>query len=125
MSWDIVLFKSKEKIIQVSNLDEKRLVPVDFCERIENHFKEIIKDNDHRTVKGKDFEIDYFLDEELVSSKIVSIHGEEGLFQLIELAKKENWQIYDCGLDDMIDLENPKNNGYEDFQKYVKKILRG
>lgn len=121
MSWDIVLFKSKEKIIQVSNLDENKIVPINFCKRIENHFEEILKDENHRTIKGKDFEIDYFKDEQLVSNKILSIYGENGLF---ELAQKEEWQIYDTGLDDMIDLEKPENNGYENLRNYVEKILK-
>jgi len=45
-------------------------------------------------------------------------HQENGLFELVELAKKENWQIYDTGLDDMINLENPEKNGYENFKHY-------
>lgn len=124
MSWDIVLFNSKEKIVKLSDIDEKKLVPTNFCEKLENHFPNIEKDENHRTIKGKDFEIDYFIDEVLVSNKMLSLYGEKGLFELVQLAKKQGWQIYDSGLSAMIDLNNPKKNGYENFKKYVNHIVK-
>lgn len=36
------------------------------------------------------------------------LYGEKELYELIELAKKHNWQIYDSGLNVIIDLENPE-----------------
>ena len=51
-------------------------------------------------------------------------NGEKGLFELVQLAKKQGWQIYDSGLSAMIDLNNPKKNGYENFKKYVNHIVK-
>jgi len=39
------------------------------------------------------------------------------------LAKKYNWQIFDTGLGQMINLENPDINGYSNFQNYLKDVL--
>jgi hypothetical protein len=39
----------------------------------ESYFKEIIKDDDHREIKGKDFALDYFIDDEMVSNEMVSL----------------------------------------------------
>src|SRR5688572_4097510 len=97
MSWDIVLFNSREKISLVEELDDTQLEPTDFCSAFENHFKQIIKDDDHREIKGENFTIDYFVDEDKVSNKMVSLYGETGLYELVELAKKYNWQIFDTG----------------------------
>lgn len=123
MSWDIVLFNSKETISSIEELNESRLVPIDFTEIFENSFDNIVKDNNHREIKGKDFSIEFFTDDEPVSNKMVSLYGENGLFELIELAKRYNWQIFDTGLGEMIDLENPENNGYENHRKYVEQIM--
>lgn len=124
MSWDIVLCNSRQKITSVEEVDDTQLEPTDFCAVFESHFTEIIKDDDHREIKGKDFTIDYFVDEEKVNTKMVSLYGENALFELVELAKKENWQIFDTGNGQMIDLENPANNGYKNFQSYLQHVLK-
>jgi hypothetical protein len=33
-----------------------------------------------------------------------------------------NWQIFDTGNGCMIDLENPVNNGYSNFNNYLNQI---
>ncbi|MEZ2416241.1 hypothetical protein ACA086_14880 [Muriicola sp. E247] len=124
MSLDIVFFNSKQKIESVAELDENLLVPTDFSGILENSFDQIIKDDNHREIIGADFTIDFFTDDEHSSNFMISLYGENGLYELIELAKKHNWQIYDSGLDEMIDLENPEKNGYENHKKYVEQILK-
>lgn len=124
MSWDIVLFNSREKIQSAEELDESKLESTDFCAVLESHFNQIERSDDHRRIKGKDFEIDYYLDDEPVSNKILSLYGENGLFEMVTLAKKYHWQIFDTGLGQMIDLENPAINGHENFQNYLKQILK-
>lgn len=122
MSWDIVLFSSTQRINGVEELDETKLVPTDFCAVLERHFEQIIQDGDHREIRGKDFTIGYFLDEEKVSNKILNLHGENGLYELLVLAREYQWQLFDTGLGQMIDLNNPSKNGYANFQNYLKQI---
>ena len=55
---------------------------------------------------------------------MLSLYGENGLFELVVLAKKYNWQIFDTGHGQMINLENPAINGYQNFQNYVSHILK-
>ena len=124
MSWDIVLFNSRQKIGSLDEVDEAQLDPTYFCFVFENHFHNITKDGNHRTIKGKDYIIDYFIDDEPVSNKMLSLYGENGLFELVVLAKKYNWQIFDTGHGQMINLENPAINGYQNFQNYVSHILK-
>lgn len=123
MSWDIVLFNSRQTIESLEEVDETQLAPTDFCSVLENYFDEIVKNDNHREIRGKDFAIDYFIDHEPVSNKMISVYGEGGLFELVVLARKQNWQIFDTGLGQMIDLENPSINGYENFQRYLKQVL--
>jgi hypothetical protein len=124
MSWDIVLFNSRQKIQSVEEVDETQLAPFDFCSAFESYFDNITKDDNHREIKGNDFAIDYFGDDEPVSNKMLSLYGENGLYELVVLARKHNWQIFDTGLGQMIDLENPSINGYENFQSYLKHVLK-
>ena len=124
MSWDIVLFNSRQNISSPEEVDENQLEPTDFCTVFENHFKQIVIDGNHRTIKNNDYVIDYFIDNERVSNKLVSLYGEHGLYELIELARKYNWQIFDTGIGEMIDLDNPQTNGYNNFQKYLKQVCK-
>ncbi|KGL59057.1 hypothetical protein [Polaribacter sp. Hel1_85] len=124
MSWDIVLFNSKQKIDSVAELDETQLEPTDFSGILESSFNRINKKENHREIVGADFTIDFFTNEKFSSNFMISLYGENGIYALIELAKKYNWQIYDSGIDRMIDLKNPEKNGYDNHRKYVEQILK-
>ena len=124
MSWDIVLFNSKQKIESVAELDENQLEPTDFEGILQNSFDRIKKDDNNIEIIGTDFTIDFFKHNEPVSNTMLSLYGENALYALIELAKKHNWQIYDSGIGEMIDLENPEKNGFENHKKYVKQLLK-
>ena len=124
MSWDIVLFNSKQKIESVADLDENKLEPTDFSGVLESSFERIKKQDHHREIIGTDFTIDFLADIKPSSNFMLSLYGENGLYALIELAKKHNWQIYDSGIDEMIDLDNPEKNGFKNHRKYVEQVLR-
>jgi hypothetical protein len=122
MSWDIVLFNSKQKIISVDQIDENQLEPTDFASAFENHFPEIRKEGNHWSVASSSYSLSLYNHEELVSNTIVSLRGEEALFSLVILAKKHNWQLFDTAMERMLDLDNPSQNGYKNFQAYLTKV---
>jgi len=124
MSWDIVLFNSKQEIKSVTELDENQLEPTDFTEILENSFDRIKKDGKHIEIIGNDFTIEFFTDNEHSSNFMLSLYGENAIYALIELSKKYNWQIYDSGIGGMVDLENPEKNGFDNHRKYIKTILK-
>ncbi len=123
MSWDIILFNSRQTIKAVEEIDEELLEPIDFSATLENHFSNIEKDDNHRRIKGHNFEIVFFLDTENVSNKILNLYGEQGLFEIVLLARQKNWQIFDTGLGQMIDLGNPEQKGFDTFNEYVNQVL--
>ncbi|MCK8521279.1 hypothetical protein M0D21_06865 [Aquimarina sp. D1M17] len=88
MSWDIVLFYLKQKIESVAELDDTQLEPTDFSGILENLFERVKKDDNHREIIGKNFAIDFFSSNEHSSNFMLSLYGENGLFELIVLAKK-------------------------------------
>src|ERR1700761_9104492 len=123
MSWDVVLFSYSEKITSLEDIDEHKLTPTDFCAAFASHFENITENDNHREIKGNNYAIDYFVDDEPVSNKLLSLYGEAALYALIDLSIKNNWQVFDTGMGEMIDLENPSRNGYKDFQAYLAQIL--
>lgn len=123
MSWDIVLFNSSEKISSPEEIDETKLIPVDFYNAFNRHFKNIRQKDNHCSINEDNFSIDFFWHNESESNMILNLYGEAALFPIIDLALKNNWQIFDTGLGEMIDLENPAKNGYENFQAYLNQII--
>ncbi|MFF5384370.1 hypothetical protein [Pedobacter suwonensis] len=124
MSWDIVIFSSKQKIRAVEEVDEELLVAIDFDIILEKQFINIIANENQREIKGEGYVIDYFADTEPVSNKVFSLYGEEALFELISVAKLYDWQIFDMGNRKMLDLEHPEKNGYSNFQSYLQHVLK-
>ena len=124
MSWDIVIFNSRQKIENAEEIDDSQFEPTDFNAAFVRHFDNIKKNGDKREIVGEDFSIVYYTDNELGSNTLLNLYGEKGLYEIVLLAKKHNWQIYDTGIGQMLDLDNPANNGYENFQKYLDHILR-
>lgn len=123
MSWDIVIFSSKQKITSVEEVDPEMFIPIDFDTILKSHFSNIKSNEDYRDVEGEDYSFTYYADTELGSHYIVNLYGEKALFELIQIAKKYNWQIFDTGIGEMLDLEHPEKNGYESFQAYLQHIL--
>lgn len=124
MSWDVVVFSSKQKIKFIEEINEELLVPIDFAGILEKHFDNIIVSENHREIKGVDYSIDYFAHLEPVSNTIFSLYGETSLFELIRVAKSYGWQIFDTGNGEMLDLEHPENNGYASFKSYLQHVLK-
>jgi len=123
MSWDVLIFSSKQKINSIEEIDEELFLPIDFNAVLEKHFDNIIIDDNHREIKGDNFSINYFVDTQLVSNTVFNLFGETSLFELIRVAKIYGWQIFDTGVGEMIDLEKPEKNGYGNFQSYLQHVL--
>ena len=90
--------------------------------RIENGY---LDEYEYNNMKSQyEYERDeYFKDEEITSNKSLTLFGENAIYEVINFALKNNFQIFDTGLGEMIDLQNPENNGYENFQNYLTRIL--
>ncbi len=75
-------------------------------------------------LRGDGYSIGYFEDSEPSSNMLFNLYGEKALFELIRVAKINNWQIFDTGNGEMLDLENPSKNGYDNFQAYFALVLK-
>jgi hypothetical protein len=123
MSWDIILFNSKQTISSPENIESEQLVPISFVNLLRTYFKNIEKDGDHYSINEEKYSIAYFDNGELVSNKILHLYGEEAIYAIIHFASQNNLQIFDTGLEQMINLHDPQKNGYENFQGYLNQVL--
>jgi len=118
-----MIFNSEQKIAFVEEIAEELFIPIDFNSIIEKHFDNITGPDDYRKINGKDFSINYGVDEKPTGCMMFNLYGENALFELIRISKIYGWQIFDTGNGQMIDLDHPEINGYEDFQKYLQHVL--
>jgi hypothetical protein len=125
MSWDIVLFNTQQKIGSMEEIDEGRFLPTDFAVVLDQHFNVKIVDDMSRQVSGVDFSFTYYVQAEPSGNTLINLYGENALYAIIDVAKQQGWQIFDTGNGEMIDLDNPEKNGYNDFQKYLQHVRRG
>ena len=124
MSWDIVIFSSRQKITAIEQIEEDLFEPIDFNAILEKYFDNIIADGDHREIKGDNYSINYFVSGEPTSNILFNLYGVNSLFELIRISKENNWQIFDTGNGEMLDLDHPEKNGYQDFQNYLQHVLK-
>lgn len=82
MSWDVVIFSSKQKINSVEEIDEELFLPIDFNSVLETHFSNIIVNENYREIRGENYSINYFADNELTSNILFNLYGEASLFEL-------------------------------------------
>jgi len=123
MSWDIVIFNLRRKITSPEEIDEDMLIPADFAGVFRERFKNIKAYDNRNSVEEEDFAIDYLEDDEPVSNTLLHLYGEKAIYPLVDLAIKNGWQIFDTGLGEMIDLDDPSRNGYHNFQRYLNQIV--
>jgi len=107
MSWALLLFSATEKIPSNLDFDDAILKPIFFSNILENSFNEIVKYENRREIKGDNYSIDFFVDEEPTGVKMLNVHNAKGLIAIIKLAKENKWQVFDTSFGDFIDLSKP------------------
>jgi hypothetical protein len=130
MSWDVVIFRLNRKVDSVEEINETILVDIgtrsDFKGIIEDNFPKVTWDEHWEKIEGEAHSIEFSLGttDEPFSNAIFHLYGENAIYDIVRLCRRMNWQAYDTGLDQMLDLENPERNGYQNFQNYLRQILR-
>lgn len=122
MSWDVIIFNSADKVDDLDEINSDELEPINFGQVFEKYFKHIKIDGNHREAAGDDFTINYFVDDASSTNFMVSLYGENAIYAIAHLAKTNGWQVFDTGLGEMLDIDDPAKNGYDDFQDYLKTI---
>jgi len=123
MSWDIVLFNTTNKIDDITEFTDEHLEPINFDVVFESFFKNIKKDEDAWEIVGEDFTIIHYPDNALATHCMVNLYGENAIYAIVDLAKTIGFQVFDTGLGEMLDLDDPSKNGYENFQRYMQQVL--
>jgi hypothetical protein len=132
MSWDVCIFNLKKKVSSVEEINEDILIPIatnkEFRSLLTETFPDIKWDSNCGIIERENIYIETYLgedDNESFSNTMFFLRkSETSLFPLIDLCKKYGWQLFDTGLDQMIDLDNPGNNGYDNYKKYLDHIMK-
>ena len=132
MSWDIVIFNLNKKVSSVEEINEDVLIPIasnkGFRSLLTENFPDIKWDANRGILERPGIYIEIFTgdnDDETFSNKIFFLRDSEAsIFPVIDLCKKYGWQLFDTALDQMIDLENPEQNGYSNYRSYVDFIMK-
>jgi len=131
MSWDIVIFNLKKKVSTVEEINEDILIPIatnkEFRQLLIENFLDIKWDDKCGIIERENIYIETYLgddDEHFSNTMFFLRRSETSLFPLIDLCKKYGWQLFDTGLGQMIDLDNPGNNGYDNYKKYLDQIMK-
>ena len=131
MSWDVIVFNLSRKVASAEEIDETILVNIgtstDVKRIIEKSCKDVVWDGNWGKIERKDYSIEFSLsdNDEPFSNTMFHLYGEDAIYCIIELCKKNNWQAFDTGLDQMLDLDNPEKNGYHNYQNYLQQVLHG
>ena len=124
MSWNIVLFNSKQQIESIKDVDESQLVEIYFSEVLLNSYTHFNKNKKHIEIKGLGFSFEFFLSKDPSSNIMIQLFGENAIYELIEICKINGWQIYDSSLNQMIDFADPEKHGPKNHNDYVSQILK-
>lgn len=128
MSWDVFIFNLNRKVNSVEEIDNTTILPFEDWDAVRvilsAYFKDIIWENVWGSITRSDFSITFCSGDpdEKPGNIMMSLYGENSIYEVIELCRQQNWQIYDTGLGDMIDIENPERHGYENFRAYLAQI---
>lgn len=129
MSWDVVVFNLKRKVANVEEIDESVLLEIgtyaNFEATLKRRFPALAN---HKGWLKADFgncSLETSLGEPngTFSNTIFHLHGENAIHELIELCKANGWQAFDTALGQMLDLDHPERNGYQDHRRYVEQIM--
>lgn len=129
MSWDVMIFNLSRKASSAEEIDESVLLDIgsgaNFKKLMEANYSDIVWEEDFGIIAREDFSIEFSLGalDETFSNIMFHLYGENAIYEVIELCKRNNWQLYDGGLDSMLDLQHPEINGYKNHQQYVRQIL--
>jgi hypothetical protein len=129
MSWDVIVFNLKRKVDNVEEIDETVLIDIGtkdhFRKLIDANYPDVIWDENWGKIERQGYSIEFSLgdSDEPFSNSLFHLYGENAIYDLIEFCKKNNWQAFDTGLNQMLDLDKPENNGYKNHQDYIKQIL--
>lgn len=122
MSWDMLLFSSKQKITSIEEVYPDMFVPINFDFLLKKHFHVTKASDATNEIQAEDYSIVFSADCENESFLTCHLYGEKALFELIRISRVYNWQIFDTGNGQMLDLDHPEKNGYKNFQLYLEQV---
>lgn len=132
MSWDVIIFNFKGNPPDFNNLPNDFMPPnigdkAYIREKINQVFHNTDwSDKNWGVYDGKGFSIEFSLSaEEPLNSFTLLVRGNGNpLPGIVKLCNMNTWSAFDTGTGEFIDLDNPTNEGWDNFRKYRDDILK-
>ncbi len=134
MSWEVLVFKLNREINSGSEIDETTIDDIgsvaSVLEKLHSHFPDLelfdygkIIENMGK-IKRENFLIEFFISKSTETNNFLSFHlyGKQSIYPIVELCTRNGWCIFDTTLGEILNLEEPEKNGYEQFNKIRNEI---
>ncbi|KFF02811.1 hypothetical protein [Chryseobacterium luteum] len=129
MSWDVLVFKLNREIKSGSEIDETTIDDIgseaSVLEKLHSHFPDLklfdygeVIENMGK-IERENFSIEFFILKSTETQNFLSfnLYGKESIYPIVELCKRNGWCVFDTTLGEILNLEEPEKNGYEQFNK--------
>lgn len=127
MSWDVFIFHLKNKVTTIEEIADEGILPIDnFVPTLQSAFPEMQLQDGWIKIEREGYSIESS-DTEGNNTRgpaMLQLQGKMAIYPLIDLCKKNNWQLFDTWAGIMLDLDDPAKNGYADFQRYLTQITK-
>ena len=127
MSWDVFVFKLNREIKSGSEIDETTIDDIgsvaSLLEKLCVHFPDLeLSDygkviENMGTIERENFSIEFSIIKATDTYNFLSFHlyGKDSIYPVAELCKRYGWCIFDTTLAELLNLQEPEKNGYEQF----------
>ncbi|AEE48118.1 hypothetical protein [Haliscomenobacter hydrossis] len=131
MSWDVIVFNLNKKVENADEINDSVLSAIgtnrEFKALIEKRYNPIKWEGNWGIISGINFSIEFGLNdnlEETLSHQVFHLYGENAIYEIIDFCRTHNWQAFDTGIEQMLDLEKPEKNGYANFRNYLDYVVK-
>lgn len=126
MSWDVFIFQLKSKVTTIEEIADESILPVDnFVPLLQSSFPDMQLADGRIKIEREGYSIESSDTEgNKPGPAMLQLHGKMAIYPVIDLCKKNNWQLFDTWAGTMLDLDDPAKNGYADFQRYLAQITK-
>lgn len=125
MSWDVFIFHLSKKVTTVEDISDEDILPIDnFISVLQSAFPALRLEDGWIKIEGENYSIELSGTSANNTPRpmMLQLYGEMAIYPVIDLCKKNNWQLFDTGAGAMLDLDEPTKNGYAGFQRYLAQI---
>ena len=132
MSWDVMIFNTQGKTpASMEEFDDSSCKPLgiaaDVRERVLNYLPGIDwSDPTWGILEGDGFSIEFNVGSgDPVENMMLHVRGGgDAIATIIKFVRPMGWSALDCSTSEFLDLDNPSQSGWEEFQAFRDRVMK-